>query len=206
MTKKEISVNKRFRDRYKEGYAPWDIHKPDVNLINTVTNKRIKPCKAIDIGCGTGDNAIWLAKQQFQMSGVDVSEIAIAEAKKRAARAGVECNFITGDFFLDRIAGAPFGFAFDRGFLHTFDHDDERGAIAEKVASLLEDNGLWLSLIGNADSPHRDSGPPLRTAQEIVTAVEPYFMILSLTASHFTSTSPVPPRIWVCLMRKRVES
>ena len=67
----------------------------------------------------------------------------------------------------------------------------------------LEQDGLWLSLIGSADEQRQMPGPPQRTAKDIVCAVEPYFEILSLVSSHFGSNRPVPPRAWVCLMRKR---
>ena len=51
-----MSVEKRFKERYKTGDTPWDIGKPDFNLTETVAKKPIKSCKALDIGCGTGDN------------------------------------------------------------------------------------------------------------------------------------------------------
>lgn len=53
-------IEERYKKRYKEGNTPWDIGRPDSNLIQTVTAMDIKPCKALDIGCGTGDNTIWL--------------------------------------------------------------------------------------------------------------------------------------------------
>ena len=114
-----MSVNKRFKERYKAGNTPWDIGKPDFNLIETVTKIPIKSCKALDIGCGTGDNSIWLAQKQFQVTGTDVSEIAIEKAKEKALKSNVKCTFLVVDFFKSRIEGAPFGFVFDRGCFHT---------------------------------------------------------------------------------------
>ena len=69
-----------FQERYKEGDTPWDIGKPDFNLIAAVTQTPITPCKALDIGCGTGDNTIWLCQQKFQVLGIDASDIAIGKA------------------------------------------------------------------------------------------------------------------------------
>jgi methyl halide transferase len=198
-----MSVNKRFKERYKTGNTPWDIGKPDFNLIETVTKIAIKSCKALDIGCGTGDNSIWLAQKQFQVTGTDVSEIAIEKAKEKALKNNVKCTFLVVDFFKSRIEGAPFGFVFDRGCFHTFDSNKERKKYAKNVASNLEKNGLWLSLIGSADERRQGPGPPQRTANDIVAAVEPYFEILSLISSHFDSNRQNPPRCWVCLMQKR---
>jgi 2-polyprenyl-3-methyl-5-hydroxy-6-metoxy-1,4-benzoquinol methylase len=66
-----MTVEDRFKGRYEAQDTPWDIGQPDFNLIQVVTTTPIKPCKAIDIGCGTGDNAIWLAQQGFTVAGID---------------------------------------------------------------------------------------------------------------------------------------
>jgi SAM-dependent methyltransferase len=198
-----MSVKKRFKERYKTGNTPWDIGKPDFNLIETVTKIAIKSCKALDIGCGTGDNSIWLAQKQFQVTGTDISEIAIEKAKEKALISDVKCTFLVVDFLKNRIEGAPFGFVFDRGCFHTFDSNKERKKFAKKVSYSLEKNGLWLSLIGSADARHQGPGPPQRTANDITASVESYFEILSLISSHFDSNRQNPPRCWVCLMQKR---
>jgi SAM-dependent methyltransferase len=157
----------------------------------------------LDIGCGSGDNAIWLSQQNFHVLGIDTSEIAIDKAKVKALKANVKCTFIVLDFLTIRIEGAPFGFVFDRGCFHSLNSDKKRKGFAEKVNDHLEKDGLWLSLVGNADEQRHNLGPPQRTARDIVNSVEPYFEILSLVSSYFGSNSPNPPRAWVCLMRKR---
>jgi methyl halide transferase len=193
----------RFNEHYREGSAPWDIGKPDHNLVNTVTTVPIIPCKALDIGCGTGDNAIWLSEQNFTVVGVDASEIAIENAREKGAKANARCTFAVLNILKSHVDGAPFGFVFDRGCFHTMDSDEQRQSFVKQVQGHLEDDGLWLSLIGNADDQRLSGGPPKRTARDIVSAVEPYFEILSLVSSHFEAHLPAPPRAWVCLMRKR---
>ncbi|HLK69122.1 MAG TPA: class I SAM-dependent methyltransferase [Bryobacteraceae bacterium] len=197
----------RFKERYETGNTPWDIGKPDVNLIQTVANIPIQPCKALEVGCGTGDNAIWLSQQHFEVLGIDSSGIAIDKAKQKALKAGAASAFHLADIFKDQIEGAPFGFAFDRGCFHTVDSEPARDRFAERLSELLTDAGLWLSLLGNADE-QRDgrTGPPQRTARDIVNAVEPYFEILSLVSGHFGSNRPDPARAWICLMQKRGKS
>ena len=198
-----MSVEDRFRQAYKEGFTPWDIGKPDVNLVQMVTALPIRPCKALELGCGTGDNAIWLAQQGFDVVGVDASGIAIGKAREKAAAADISCSFVLLDILKGRVEGAPFGFAFDRGCFHALPSGEDRAKFAEQVHRHLSDGGLWLSLVGNADEQRVGPGPPQRTARQIVNAVEPYFEILSLVAGHFGSNQPDPPRAWVCLMRKR---
>jgi SAM-dependent methyltransferase len=198
-----MSVEDHFRQAYKEGTTPWDIGKPDFNLVQTVTTLPIAPCKALEIGCGTGDNTIWLSQQGFQVVGIDASDIAIEKAHEKAANANAPCTFVVLDFLKTHVEGAPFGFTFDRGCFHVFDSDEDRTKFAEQVHRHLEDGGLWLGLIGNADEKRDSPGPPQRTAIQIANAVEPYFEILSLVSSHFETKLPDPPRAWVCLMRKR---
>ena len=198
-----MTAEERFEKRYESGDTPWDIGKPDFNLIQTVTTMAIEPCTALDIGCGTGDNSIWLSQKNFQVIGIDISEIAIQKAIEKASKANIKCTFIVMDFLPNKIEGAPFGFAFDRGCFHSLNSDEERESFSENVAAHLEKDGLWLTLVGNADGQRHGPGPPQRTARDIVNLVEPYFEILSLVSSYFGSNRPNPPRAWVCLMRKR---
>lgn len=199
-------IEEQFQERYKSGNTPWDNGKPDFNLIQTVTTMDIKPCRVLEIGCGTGNNSIWLAQNNFDVIGIDASEIAIQKALEKASKANVNCSFIETNFLKNKIEGAPFGFVFDRGCFHVFNSDQERIIFAKKVSANLEKDGLWLSIVGNADEQRNHPGPPQRTARDIVNSVEPYFEILSLVSSHFESDRPNPPRAWVCLMRKRNSS
>lgn len=193
----------RYKNRYQTGDTPWDVGRPDFNLIQVVTTRPIKPCKALDIGCGTGNNSIWLAQKNFEVIGIDTSELAIKKAAEKAAQAQVKCTFRLVNFLASSIEEAPFGFIFDRGCFHSFSLDEERKRFAFQVAAHLEEDGLWLSILGNADERRLAPGPPQRTARDIVNSVEPYFEIFSLVSSHFESNSPHPPRAWVCLARKR---
>ena len=199
-----MATEERFKKRYESGDTPWDIGKPDFNLIQTVTTVPIEPCNALDIGCGTGDNSIWLSQNQFHVTGIDISEIAIQKAIEKASKANVKCTFIVIDFLANKIEGAPFGFVFDRGCFHSLNSDEERKSFAENVAAHLEKDGLWLSLVGSGDEQRQGPGPPRRTARDIVNSVEPYFEILSLASSYFGSNHPSPPKAWVCLVRKRL--
>ena len=198
-----MTIEKLYRERYKSGDTPWNAGQPDFNLIEVVTKNPILSCKVIDIGCGTGDNSIWLAQNRFQVIGTDISDIAIEKAKEKASKANVECDFIHVDFLKNKVEGAPFGFVFDRGCFHSFGSEDDRRRFAQNVATHLEEAGRWLTIVGNADEDRQVPGPPQRTALDIVLAVEPYFEILSLQSSRFGSHRPNPPRAWRCLMQKR---
>ena len=194
-------MENRFEERYQTGNLPWDHGTVDSNLVETMAREGVKPCKALDIGCGTGDNAIWLAEQGFDVVACDYSETAIKLAREKEGAAA--CRFLVADFLADEIPGSPFGFVFDRGCLHCFGESHDRKAFAAKVAGLLGEGGLWLSLVGNADEPKREVGPPQMSALDVAKAVELGFEILLLESGHFGSDQEDPPRAWVCLMRKR---
>lgn len=198
-----MKVEKRYKEQYKTGNTPWDIGQPDFNLIKVISEETVENCKALDIGCGTGDNSIWLAQNHFQVVGTDISEIAIEKAKEKASKANIKCDFILVDFLKKNIDGAPFGFVFDRGCFHSFDSETDREKFAKNVAAHLETFGLWLTLAGNADENREEPGPPQRTARDIVFAVEPYFEIIFLKSGHFSSNRLDPPKGWICLMQKR---
>ena len=98
-----MAVESRFKERCKVGDTPWDIGKPNPNLIQAISSIPIKPCKAIEIGCETGDNAIWLPQQNFHVLGIDSSEIAIEKAKEKASRANAKCAFLVSDILTPKL-------------------------------------------------------------------------------------------------------
>lgn len=192
-----------FEGRYQEGNTPWDHGMVDCNLIEVVAKHEVEPCRALDIGCGTGENAIWLAQQGFNVVACDLASTAIAKAHDKLKETVADVRFVVADFLADAIPGSPFGFILDRGCLHCMEKDAERLPFVEKVCDLLGEGGYWLSLIGNADEGDREVGPPQLTASEVVSAVEPHFEVLSLISGNFGSDQEIPPRAWICLMQKR---
>jgi SAM-dependent methyltransferase len=193
----------RFLERYRSGDTPWDAGLPDVNLIDVVTLWPVSACRALDVGCGTGDNAIWLSQHGFQVVGADICDLALDRAREKAATAGAACRFVCADFLKDRVGDAPFGFVFDRGCFHSFGTADARMRFARNVAAHLAADGLWLTLAGNADEQRPGEGPPRLTAAELVSVTEPLFEILALISSRFGAGRADPARAWRCLMRKR---
>src|SRR5262245_55119057 len=106
---------------YEVGYRyfrmPWEGG-PRAELVNLVESGSIQPCRAIDLGCGTGSNAIYLAQRGFDVTAVDFASAAIAKARRRAADAGVSASFAVADLTkLQGISGV-FDFLVDYG---TFD-------------------------------------------------------------------------------------
>ncbi len=74
--------------------AEWP-GKPDESLVEKVGS--LKPGRALDLGCGPGRNAIWLAGQGWQVTGVDASAVGLGQAAHRAAEAGVTAEWLQAD-------------------------------------------------------------------------------------------------------------
>jgi SAM-dependent methyltransferase len=101
---------------YRYFHAPWDIG-PRTELVELIESGRIKPCRAIDLGCGAGANAIYLAQKGFEVTGVDYTEAAIEKARVRAKEAGVEVNFVVDDLTNLQLVSGMFDFLLDYGVL-----------------------------------------------------------------------------------------
>jgi SAM-dependent methyltransferase len=168
-------------------------------LVEMIESHAIAPGHALEVGCGTGTNAIYLATHGFDVVGVDISPLAIENAR---AKAHGRCTFETLDFLREAPTGGPFDFVFDRGCFHTFDEDHERRRFAEQVAAALADGGLWLSLIGSTEGAAREVGPPRRSAREVTNAIESSLEIVNLRSGEF-GVCGEQLKAWVCLSRKR---
>ena len=83
---------------YRYGTPPW-VMGPREELVRFVQSGRLRPGRAIDLGCGVGDNAIFLAQHGFDVVGVDFSPAAIEQARERARAAGVDVRFEVADVF-----------------------------------------------------------------------------------------------------------
>jgi SAM-dependent methyltransferase len=189
-----------WNDSYLSGEPlPWDTGTPDPMLIAMIESHAIEPGRTLEVGCGTGTNAIYLAEHGFDVVGVDVAAVAIANAR---AKAHARCRFETVDFLNEAPPGAPFQFVFDRGCFHTFDGDHERARFAQNVADVLVIGGIWLSLIGSTEGAPRDVGPPRRSAREVMNAIEPALEIVEFRWGEF-GVCGEELKAWLCLSRKR---
>jgi SAM-dependent methyltransferase len=189
---------------WNESYAsgeslPWDTGTPDPLLVEVIESGAIAPGRTLEIGCGTGTNAIFLAQHGFDVLGIDISEVAVARALVKAQG---RCRFEAVDFLAAAPASGPFQFVFDRGCFHVFDGEGERARFAENVAAELVEHGLWLSLIGSTEGAPRDEGPPRRSARDVMNAIEPALEIVQLRSTEFTVCEE-QLKSWLCLSRKR---
>ena len=117
--------------------APWGSIGVRPSLRALVESGMITPDaypRTIDLGCGTGANVVYLAKQGFESHGVDFSEVGIRKARDRADETGVQAHLVVGDLTADEIGGleGSYDFLMDFGTL-----DDLRGEAREKMAATV---------------------------------------------------------------------
>ena len=125
---------------------PWNIKYPPKQLVELVECGKITPCSAVDLGCGTGNYAIWLATKGFQVTGIDFSEKAVELASKRAKREDVNCKFLVGDLIdKDFISNTKYEFAYDWEVLHHI-FPPERDRYITNVAKMLNTGATYYSV------------------------------------------------------------
>ncbi len=189
--------------RYQAGETPWDTGDPDEHLVEFLRRNPVKLGRALDVGCGTGTNALWLAGQGFAVVGIDISAAAIEQARAKTGATGIDCHFSRADFLRDTLGDSPFDLVFDRGCFHVFDTVEDRARFAARVASFLNRDGRWLSLIGSTEGPKRDTGPPRRSARDVISAIEPELEIVELRSIKFRDRLAESLPAWWCLSRSR---
>src|ERR1044072_7675074 len=86
-----------WNESYLTGDTPWDSGIRSRELARVLKEEQILPCRAVELGCGTGTNAIFLAQQGFDVTAIDLSPRGLEQAIRRADEADVEVNFLLGD-------------------------------------------------------------------------------------------------------------
>ena len=191
-----------WNERYATGEKPWDTGEPGRELVELVEAGRLPKGRALEVGCGTGTNARYLASRGWDVLGVDIADVAIEQAEAKGTSQGsVELRQL--DFLKEDLEG-PFDLVFDRGCFHIFDQDADRARFADRVAACLAPGGLWVSLLGSTEGPPRDHGPPRRSARDIANAVEPALEIVELRATEFAADVPSRASAWLLIARSRV--
>ena len=122
------------------GRRRWDTGVTPPELERFVASH--PPGRALDVGCGTGTNVVYLARHRWEAVGVDFAGRAIAKARTRARNAGVSCTFLVGDATRLAVAG-PFDLAFDLGCLHSIAVSGRAG-YAAGLARAVRPGGTYL--------------------------------------------------------------
>jgi 2-polyprenyl-3-methyl-5-hydroxy-6-metoxy-1,4-benzoquinol methylase len=118
---------------YRHGTPPW-VGGPRPELVHLVTDGVLRPGRAIDLGCGVGDNAIYLAQHGFTITGVDFAPAAIRRATAKAHDAGVDVSFVIDDLTCLRRVEGPYDLLVDYGTLDDLGSHDRDAYVRDVVA------------------------------------------------------------------------
>lgn len=116
--------------------------------------ERLSPGRALDLGCGAGRHAVWLAERGWRVTGVDFSEVALRQARSRAAEQAVDVTWIQADL-VDYEPPGTFDLVLVL-YLHL--PRDERKRVLAKAAQAVAQDGRLL-LVGH-DLANLDTGAP----------------------------------------------
>jgi len=140
----------RQNDWWNEFYAnrakpvPFFGPEPDESLSTWVNDGAILPGKAVDLGCGNGRNAVFLAKSGFSVEGVDYSRAAVQWAAQRANEAHVDVHLHNVSVFDFSIPPASYDLVYDSGCFHHMPPHRRSNYIA-LVAAALKPGG-WFGM------------------------------------------------------------
>ncbi len=182
---------------------PWDKGFPSSHLKAAVERGAVKRGRTIVLGCGTGTNAIYLAKQGFNVTALDVAPTALARAQSKAKEAGVTVRWLLGDVTAPPADLKPFDFIFDRGCYHGVRRSNAQGYV-KALKQLSRPGTRVLVLAGNAnEEPHY--GPPRVKEDELRGDFSAAFDFISLKTIRFDPTNPKEKgaMAWFALLQRK---
>jgi SAM-dependent methyltransferase len=159
-----LHTRETFRSSYA-GQAPWDIPKPQkafAEAADQITGS------VLDAGCGTGENALFLAGKGRQVTGFDFVEEAIARARRKVIERGVWATFLVRDALTLACWDERFDSVIDSGLFHVFG-DDDRKRYVNGLATVLKTGGR-LFLLCFSDEEPGTHGPRRIARRELETA------------------------------------
>ena len=151
----------KFQWRYWRRQTPWDTQVTPAEVMDFIT--RTPPGKALDLGCGTGTNAITLARHGWRVTGVDFIPKAILAARAKANRSGFAIDFLVASVTDLSALSGPFDYALDIGCLHALKAED-RMRYAGNLSRLLRPQA-WYMLYARLPRQREGGGTGISTEE-----------------------------------------
>ena len=141
---------------YRLGKPVWDTGSTPPEVVEAIEQASV-PGRALDLGCGTGTHAIYLAQRGWTVLGVDFSPKAIAIAREKANRVGVNIDFQVADVSRLDVLSGPFDFALDVGCFHGLDAAGQ-ARYATQLMRLMRPGGKFMLWAFDRPAPFEDYG------------------------------------------------
>jgi len=155
-----------FAGMYAEGIPPWQIDRPQPEVIRLIGQGKFES-PVLDLGCGTGDNTIELARQGLVVKGLDAVPKALERARKKTVKAGLKQSpeFVLGDALRLAKSGLKARTVLDCALFHTFS-DEERAEYIRGLEEVLSLGGR-LHILSFSELETRQPGPRRLSLSEI---------------------------------------
>jgi ubiquinone/menaquinone biosynthesis C-methylase UbiE len=137
-----------------QGKPPWDIGRPQKEYIGLEQAGEIVE-SVLDVGCGTGENALYLAAQGHEVWGIDFTPVAIRKAQEKAAQRHLTATFRVLNVFELHTLERTFDTVIDSGFFHVLS-DEERPLFVDNLAAVIRRGGTYFMLSLSELTPKLD--------------------------------------------------
>jgi 2-polyprenyl-3-methyl-5-hydroxy-6-metoxy-1,4-benzoquinol methylase len=139
LKRKSLGWEPIYSSRRRELLGPlqWESENPVGALVELFDQPHFQPRTVLELGCGDGVNAVFMASRGCAVTAVDVSPSALEMAREKQREAGVDVDFIKGDVFALEFGREAYDFVFDRGLLHhlpVFRFEDYSDLVADRLA------------------------------------------------------------------------
>ncbi|HWO20841.1 MAG TPA: class I SAM-dependent methyltransferase [Kofleriaceae bacterium] len=136
---------------------PWDIGRPQRALVTAFDELQLSG-SALDLGCGTGEHVLELARRGVDAWGIDTALPAIEAARGKAAERGLPATFVHGDALALAALGRRFDTVIDCGFFHMLSDEDRSRCVAELPHVLAAGGRLLMLGFATIDLGHPPRG------------------------------------------------
>lgn len=161
---------------------PWDIGEPQPEVVRLEESGEILG-SVLDVGCGPGDNAIFLASRGHAVTGADGSETAIDQARERARGRGVDVEFVVSDATSLAELDQRYDTVLDSALYHCLP-EESRTAYAAAVHRVTNP-GARLHLFCFADQVPSLSGPSAVSQENLRTHIGKHWTIDAIELIHY---------------------
>jgi SAM-dependent methyltransferase len=169
------------------GTPPWDIGRAQPEVVRIAEAGGFTGA-VIDVGCGTGENALELSARGLVVVGVDAAPRAVEKARAKALERGLPAEFLVADALSLGSLGRRFHTALDCGVFHVFE-DHERPVYVASLASVLEPGGV-LHLLCFSERQPGVIGPRRVTQQELRDSFADGWQVVEIVATTFVANLP----------------